>query len=201
VRSADREWSDFREVADHTYRIHGHNVSYPRSLKTNEYAEELENPITGKIVRPEPVILLNDPGTVHSPKGFRNLSGDGSYVEPYRQFRIENDLIKLDSVRTAPPDWPITHIESSIQWADHEMFKDESLTSVPSRSTGVYVFPYPKWLEMGDIGGHMLGYWDSMKLKNITDMPDDFLARIDREYPELLAPRWGEFDRPAPFEY
>ena len=152
-------------------------------------------------MKTEPVLLLNDPGTVHSPKGFRNLSGDGTYVKPYGQFRIENELIKYDSVRTAPPDWPITHIESSVQWCEHDLFKDTSISGLPTRSTGVYVFPYPKWLNMGDIGGHMLGYWDSVTLNRVEDFPDEFLARMEREYPELLEARWGEFDKPAPFEY
>ena len=36
---------------------------------------------------------------------------DGSAQEVFRQFRIESDLIKLDSVRSAPPDWPATATE------------------------------------------------------------------------------------------
>jgi len=201
VRNEGMEYSYFRKVADHTYRIHAHNVSFPRSLETNKYAETLENPITGETVTPEPVVLLNDPGTVHSPKGFRNLSGDGSYVEPYGQFRIENDLIKYDSVRTAPPNWPVKHIESSIQWCEYDLFKDTSITGLPTRSTGVYVFPYPEWLNMGDRGGHMLGYWDSVTLNDVSDFPDEFLAKMERDYPELLKPQWAMFDKPAPFEY
>ena len=48
VRNEGMEYSYFRRVADHTYRIHAHNVSWPRSLETNAYAETLENPITGE---------------------------------------------------------------------------------------------------------------------------------------------------------
>lgn len=201
VRNEGIEYSYFRKVAANTYRIHAHNISYPRSLQTNKYADVLENPITGKLVQPKPVLLLNDPGTVHSPDGFRNLSGTGSYVEPYRQFRVQNDQVKLDSVRTAPPDWPVKHMESSTQWASLEAFNDKSLTNVPSRATGVYIFPYPEWLEMGDIGGHMLGYWDSVKLPRISDIPDEFLSFLENKHPELLRARWEDFDRPSPFAY
>jgi len=31
-------------------------------------------------------------------------------------------------------------------------------------------------------------------------MPREFLKRMEREYPELLKPRWNEFERPIPFD-
>lgn len=201
VRFEGVEYSYYRKVAENTYRIHAHNVSYPRSLDTNAYIDTIINPITSQRVTVDPTILLNDPGTVHSPKGFRNMNGDGSYVQPFRKFRRENDIVKFESVRTAPPNWPVTHMESTIQWCDYERFKDPSVTSLPSRSNGVYVFPYPKWFEMGERGGNMLGFIDAQKIGGIADLPDDFRARIKEEYPELLKARWGEFDRKAPFEY
>lgn len=201
LRYEGTEYSYFRKVADHTYRIHAHNISVPMSLETNDYTDTLINPVTGKKIAPPTNLLLNDPGTVHSPKGFRNLNGDGSYRQPFRQFRLENDLIKLDSVRTAPPEWPVNHIESSIQQVRYDLFRNKRITNLPTTSTGVYVFPYSKWLEMGDRPGHLLGYWDSWKIKRVEDFPDKFLAKLRRDHGELLEPRWSEFDRPANFDY
>ena len=201
LRYEGMEYSYFRKVADHTYRIHAHNVSVPLSLETNDYMESMVNPLTQKRIATPTSLILNDPGTVHSPKGFRNLTGDGSYVVPYRQFRLENDTLKLDSIRSAPPAWPVNHMESSIQHAPYEMYLDKSITSLPTVSTGVYVFPYSKWLEMGDRPGHLLGYWDAHKIPSPQDFPDKFLTKLSEDYPELLEPRWGDFDRPAPFVY
>lgn len=201
LRYEGTEYSYFRQVADHVYRIHAHNVSVPMSLETNDYTGSIVNPLTGKTVTAPTNLLLNDPGTVHSPKGFRNVSGDGTYRQPFRQFRIENDLIKLDSVRSAPPDWPINHIESSIQQASHADFLDKRITSLPCTSTGLYVFPYSKWLEMGDRPGHLLGYWDARKIPSVEDFPDKFLAKMKADHPELLKPRWEEFNRRAKFAY
>ena len=201
LRYEGMEYSYFRKVADHTYRIHAHNISVPLSLETNDYMESMVNPLTEKRIATPTSLILNDPGTIQSPKGFRNVTGDGTYVEPYRQFRIENDLLKLDSTRTAPPDWPVNHIESSIQQVPYEMFLDKSNTSLPATSTGLYVFPYSKWLEMGDRPGHLLGYWDARKIPSPQDFPDKFLAKLEKDYPELLKPRWSEFDRPAGFAY
>ena len=32
------------------------------------------------------------------------------------------------------------------------------------------------------------------------ELPREMLDRMEREYPELLEPRWGEFERPIPFK-
>ena len=201
VRFEGMEYSYFRKVAEDTYRIHAHNVSYPRDLETNAFVSQITNPVTGERVDIPPTILLHDPGTVHSPKGFRNVNGDGTLQQPFRKFRRENNLVKFESVRTAPPDWPVMHMESTIQWCDRASFEDQSITSLPSRATGVYVFPFPDWFRMGERQGSMLGYIDGLKIRGVADLPESFAARVRAEYPELLEPRWGEFDRPANFDY
>ena len=201
VRFEGMEYSYFRKVADHTYRIHAHNLSYPRDLHSGQYNDMVVNPLTGESVRVPNTVLLHDPGTVHSPKGFRNINGDGTYAVPYRQFRRENGLIKSDSVRTAPPNWPTTHMESSVAWVDQAMFDDPSYTSLPWRTAGMSLFPYPAWLKMGDRKGHMLGFIDGQKIGGVEKLPVEFYDRTRREYPELLAPRWGEFDRKPSFQY
>lgn len=201
LRFEGMEYSYFRKVADHTYRIHAHNLSYPRDLRTNQYTDSVVNPLTGERVKVPNTVLLNDPGTVHSPKGFRNVNSDGTYVVPYRQFRHENGLIKMDSIRTAPPNWPTNHMEGGTQWATYEAFMDKSVTSLPKRGFADYVFPYPAWLKMGDRKGHMLGHIDGMRLAGPDRLPPAFLERTRREYPELLSPRWGEFNRPTSFAY
>lgn len=202
LRYEGLEYSYFRRVADHTYRIHAHNISVPMSLETNDYMESMVNPLTGETIDTPTNLLLNDPGTVHSPRGFRNVSSDGSvYTVPYRQFRHENGKMKLDSVRSAPPDWPLNHMESSIQEVDYDAFMDKNISSLPTKSTGVYVFPYSKWMNMGDKPGHLLGYWDAYKIPSVQHLPNQFLAKLEREHSALLEPRWDDFDRPVSFEY
>ncbi len=194
------EYSYYRRVAPMEYRIHAHNLSYARDLKTGEFLRQIENPLTGRMLKVEPAVLLTDPGVLASPRGFRNLKSDGkTWRQPFRVFRIQDDLVKFDSVRTAPPDMPTVHIENSCQWVSRRLFDDASIRSLPVEFAGVYLFPFPKWLEMGDRKGHMYGMWDGRKLGGPADLPVDFLRRTEREFPELLAPRWKEFERPIPF--
>lgn len=201
VRYEGIEFSYFRHLGNNNYRIHAHNASYARDLKTNAFTDTAVNPITNERVEVPVSLLLNDPGTIASPVGFRNLSGDGTTQEVYRQFRIENDLIKLDSVRSAPPDWPATHIENSCQWVEFDLFANETITSLPVHFCGHYAYEYPKWLKMPEGGaGHLSGFWDGKKVNSAAELPREILARLEREYPELLVPRWDDFDSPIPFE-
>jgi len=194
------EYSYYRRVAPMEYRIHAHNLSYPRDLRTGEFLTELKNPLTGRVVKLQPAVLLTDPGTLASPRGFRNLKSDGkTYRQPLRVFRIQDDLIKLDSVRTAPPDMPTVHIENSCQWVSRSQFDDKSITSLPVEFAGVYLFPFPAWLAMGERKGHMYGMWDGRKVRGAEDLPEEFLRRTRKGFPELLEPRWQEFERPIPF--
>lgn len=194
------EYSYFRHLGNNYYRIHAHNISLPRALGTNEFIDTVRNPITDQDVEVPVSLLLNDPGTVAGPSGFRNLAGDGSTQEVYRQFRIEDDLIKLDSVRSAPPDWPATHIENSCQWVERDLFANESITSLPVHFCGHYAYEYPEWLKMPDSKGHLTGFWDGKKVNSASELPREMLDRLEREYPELLEPRWNEFERPIPFD-
>jgi hypothetical protein len=200
LRFEGMEYSYYRRVAPMEYRIHAHNLSYGRDLRTGEFLRELENPLTGRVVKVDPAVLLTDPGTLASPRGFRNLKSDGkTWRQPLRVFRIQDDLIKLDSVRTAPPDLPTVHIENSCQWVSRKQFEDPSIRSLPVEFAGVYMFAFPRWLDMGDRKGHMYGMWDGRKLNGPAELPLEFLRRTEREFPELLKPRWQEFERPIPF--
>ena len=196
------EYSYFRHLGNNNYRIHAHNLSFPRDLETNAYTDTVLNPITQERVEAPVSLLLTDPGTVASPIGFRNLNGDGTAQDVYRQFRVEDNLIKLDSVRSAPPDWPATHIENSCQWVDIDLFANETITSLPVKFCGHYAFEYYPWLNMPEEHkhGHLSGFWDGKKVNRPSELPREMLDRLEREYPELLQPRWEDFDRPAPFE-
>ncbi len=202
MRYEGMEYSYFRNLGDYNYRIHAHNVSFPRDLNTGKFIDTVVNPITEERVEVPNTVLLTDPGTVANPKGFRNLAGDGSYQHHFMQFRIEDNLLKFDSIRTAPPDWPATHVENSCTWAPFELYADESITSLPVKFAGHYAFEYTPWLKMPEshTQGHLTGFFDGRKINGPHELPQEFLDRMEREYPELLEPRWGEFDRPAPFQ-
>ena len=199
VRYEGIEYSLLRHLGDNNFRLQAHNLSYPRDLNSGEFTNEVRNPVTGETVAVGPSIITSDPGTVHNPTGFRNVNGDGTYQKRYAMFRLEGELLKLDSVRGAPPEKPITHQENSCAWAPFDEFTNPSINSLPAHFVGGYLYEYPRWLKMGERPGHLYSMFDGKKISSVEELPDEFLDRARRDHPELLLPRWQDFDRTLSF--
>lgn len=194
------EYSTLRHLGNNNFRLHAHNLSYPRDLNSGEWTDQMLNPVTGETVPVKPSVLLTDPGTIHNPRGFRNINGDGRYQERYSMFRLEDNLLKLDSVRGAPPEMPITHMENSCAWCPFDEFTNPTINSLPQHFVGGYLYEYPRWMNMGDLPGHLMATFDGKKISSVEELPDDFLDRTRKEYPDLLRPRWEYYDTPLSFE-
>lgn len=199
VRYEGIEYSLLRHLGDNNFRLHAHNLSFPRDLN-GELTSEVRNPVTGETVEVGPSIITTDPGTVHNPRGFRNVNSDGTYQERYAMFRLEDELLKLDSVRGAPPEKPITHQENSCAWVPFDEFTNPTINSLPAHFVGSYLYDYPRWLNMGNQPGHLMAMFDGKKISSVEELPDEFLDRARRDYPELLLPRWQDFERPLQFK-
>ncbi|MFO1426059.1 MAG: hypothetical protein U1F11_03610 [Steroidobacteraceae bacterium] len=198
IRWEGMEFSYFRRVADLTWRIHAHNVSYPRDLASGEFIGETRNPCTGERVAVEPMKLLGDPGVLHGPRGYLPLDAKAPrWLEAFHVLRTEGPLVKSEHIRPTPDGWPRMFIESSVSTVTRRDFDDVSVTAIPFQSSGFYVFPFPRWLAMGERPGMMLGAWSGRRaVHGVRDLPRGFRDRLGRENPELLEPRWQEFQRP-----
>jgi hypothetical protein len=200
VRYEGMEFSYFRRLKDLVWRIHAHNVSFPRRLEDGAFATEIRNPVTGATVSPVTMMLTEDPGVLYGPQGYLPLdSRDRQWLPSIRTFRLDGDSVVVDHTRPTPASWPTQFIETSSSWAARRDFDDPRVTSLPCGTSGFYLAPWSKWLQMGDVRGHTVSSWVGRKLGSIDELPQEFRARLERERPELLKPRWGELDRPLPF--
>lgn len=197
VRFEGMEYSYFREVAPLVWMINAHNVSFPRALDTGAFADSVVNPVTGRRVKPAKMVLLDDPGVLYGPKGYllANAEREG-WLPSFRTFRIDGDKVVVDHVRPKPESWPATFMEASTSWVSKRYFDDPRVTSLPCASSGVYTFPFPAWLEMGPQRGLMIGAWLGEKLRSVDRLPVEFAARVRREHPDLLQPRWQRLEVP-----
>lgn len=199
VRFEGMEYSYFRRVGDLTWRIHAHNLSFPRDLATGAFTDRVLNPVTGLMVKPEPVVLLDDPGVLHSPRGYLPLDARSvRWLDTYLMFRTEGDLVKVEHIRPTPEGWPTQFIETSTCSVSRAEFDDPRVTSLKYQTSGFYLFPWSRWMGMGDAPGHMIGAWSGRKLNGPAELPVEFAARARREHPKLLEARWEEFNRPMP---
>lgn len=199
VRFEGMEYSYFRRIGDLTWRIHAHNLSFPRNLHNGEFVTHARNPLSGERVAVSPMVLLEDPGVLHSPRGYLPLDSQApTWLSSYLMFRREGELVKVDHIRPTPAGWPKMFIESSTSSVARAQFDDPRVTSLKFQTAGFYVFPFPKWMGMGDRPGHMIGAWSGRKLADARQLPVQFHARARAEHPDLLQARWAEFERPLP---
>ncbi len=144
-----------------------------------------------------PTVLTEDPGMLYSPLGKRPLDRESKAFTPTSSlFRVEDELVKAEQIRVPPDAWFTPFIETSHNWTPRAMFEDASILRLPMGTSGGYVYPYPRWLEMGDIRGHMFGIWSGKKLDGPEQLPAEYFARAEAEYPELLEVDQTPFSRP-----
>jgi hypothetical protein len=193
------EFSRHRKIATDLYRVHGHNLSYPRDLATGVFIDRVRNPITGKDVAIPPTVLTEDPGMLYSPAGKRPLDRKSAEFTPtYSLFRIEDDLVKLEEIRIPPDTWVTPFIEASHNWAPRKLFDNPRILRLPTGTAGGFVFPFPRWLEMDGVGGHMFGLWSGRKLDGVHQLPAEFYQRTAEQHPQLLKVDLAPFARPIP---
>ncbi|MFO1426058.1 MAG: hypothetical protein U1F11_03605 [Steroidobacteraceae bacterium] len=199
VRWEGIEFSRHERIGEHRYRLHGHNLSFPRDLETGRFVDAVRNPVTGRTVAVPPMALTADPGLVRSPAGVISLDRPSAPPRPdYRVLRRENGFVKVDAIRVPPETWPVTFLEMGTEAAPAALFDDLRLSWLPTEVSGAYVFPWPKWMEMADAPGHMFAAWSGCKLRSIDELPKEFRARAERDFPQLLRVDRRAFDRPLP---
>lgn len=197
VRWEGIEFSRHQKIGENRYRMHGHNLSFPRDLKTGAFVSEVRNPVTGKTVLVPPMALTQDPGLVRSPFGVITLDKPSLPPRPdYKVLRRENGFVKVDGIRVPPDTWPVTFLEMGTEAAPATLFDDPSHTWLPTEVSGAYVFPWPAWMQMDGAPGHMFAAWSGCKLRSIDELPEEFRRRAERDFPELLRVDRRAFDRP-----
>ena len=187
VRFEGIEFSHHKKVGENLYVAHGHNASYPRDINTGVFINETINPVTGKKIKVEPTILTQDPGMLYGPDGKRPLNRKTNEFTPrYSLFRIEDGLVKCEEIRVPPDGWFTPFIETSHNWTPKSLYDDPKIQRLPMGTSGGYVYPYPKWLEMGEIKGHMFAIWSGRKLDGVHQLPKEYFDRAQADHPELL---------------
>ncbi len=197
VRWEGIEFSRHQKLAESRYRLHGHNLSFPRHIETGEFVDAVLNPVTKKQVTVPPMALTADPGMVRSPAGVISLDKPSAAPRPdYKMLRREGSFVKVDAIRVPPDTWPVTFLEMGFESSPAALFEDPTQMWLPSDVSGAYVFPWPKWMEMGDAPGHMFAAWSGYKLRTIDELPVEFRQRAERDYPQLLSVDRAPFSKP-----
>jgi len=176
---------------DGSYFVKGIDLSFPRDHRTGAFTSTARHPVTGATLE-VPVSVMDgsfDPGYVVSTEvGWWPLkAAKPAVVDLNTRWWRENGTGRLQRERTAPPGFPKTFIEAGYYEFSMADFENPAVTAIPYRTSGVYVFPFPKWMDMGDRPGHMLGMISGRKLRSVKELPEPFLSRAEKEHPSLLS--------------
>lgn len=193
---------------ENKYRVFNRELAFYSDLKTGEFIDAWTNPLIDEMVEVLPI---------------QNMTVNAE-VAPILEFDMEGTILRrpftppweilngsafsLFEVHTEvkselqPDEWP--RESSGPRMRISEMFhrhcrvadlNNKEMTSVPYVGTWMRIAPYLPWMLMGQAEGHLFYRCSMHKFSRVEDLPKNFLAKAEREYPEFLAPpkpeSWG----------
>ncbi len=172
------------------YAATGVTTSYFQDPWTKAVLTEFANPITGKtnLVKPNMIGGTADPIVFYSVRGSRPARvkpADWAYTAK-NTWDFHGDTVWLSHDRVYPPGMPQPMGESSVGKANLADVLDTAKAFVPASFSSTYFAPWPRWMEMAGQPGHVIWHADGIKLGSIDELPKDFRARMEAQYPERL---------------
>lgn len=185
VRYEGIEVTRARPLGNDRFDVQGHNLSFPRDYRTGEFISTWRNPVTGEDVPAGISRIEDDPGYLYAPEGVRPMKAT-AFRPLAVLFRRDANLVYAERTRSPPPGTPAILMESGVQCVDAAAFADPSRRFLPALTSGLFLSPYMPWMKMGATPGHMACLINGRKLRSVEELPDEFLARLKKEYPHLL---------------
>ena len=193
---------------ENKYRVFNRELAFYSDINTGEFVDVWNNPLNNETVEVlpiqnmtvnaeiAPIFEFDMEGTiVRSPFNppWEILNGSAlALFEVHQQLKSE----------LQPDEWP--RESSGEMMRISEMFhrhcrtedlENQDLTSIPYVGTWMRLAPYLPWMLMGQTEGHLYYRCSMHKFTRVEDLPNAFLEKAEREYPEFLAPpapeSWG----------
>ena len=177
------------------FMLGGHTVTFFRDVETHEYLREFRNPWTGKIEEVKPAVQGGNLGFNYSTDGIWPVRLNGSPIgEPRRaplrlQWHAIGSHVWLQHQTVYPPGMPPMHGQRQTLFARREDFLDSRLDALPTTFSSTVFMGWLKWMDMKDQPGHVIWHASGAKLRNIGELPREYLERAQREHPERMSAR------------
>ena len=177
------------------FMLGGNTVTFFRDYETNEYLREFRNPFTLKLDAVKPAVQGGNLGFNYSTEGIWPVRLDGAALgEPRRApLRLQWHAIGshpwLQHPTVYPPGMPPMHGQRQSLFARREDFANAQLDALPTTFSSTVFMGWLKWMDMKDQPGHVIWHAAGAKLRNIGELPREYLERAEREFPERLTAR------------
>lgn len=177
------------------YFLGGHTVTFFRDYATGAYLYEYRNPWTGATDVVKPAVQGGGLGFRYSTRGIWPARYSGEALGPLPdaplalQWHAMRDAVWLQHQTVYPPGVLPMHGQRQTMFAPRRDVLNRRLDALPSVFSSTVFMGWLKWMNMGDRPGHVVWHASGAKLRSIADLPPEFRARAEKEYPERMTAR------------
>lgn len=161
---------------------------YP-DRESGDYLEHFTNPITGKSLEVKPNVMRTRPGQ-GAVYGNKSLTAFGATTPITLEIHRDPEVVWLTTSR-ANDQAPQPTMEVSSIFSPTAEIDDAHRPHVRATTSSASLTRWSKWLEMGEVEGHLLWHSAGRKLRSFDDLPKKYRQRADAlgnkhfENPEL----------------
>ena len=203
LRGSESAW--WKKKDANTWVRYSSTLSFFEDLETGKFIDEFTNPITGKVNKVGVSFIRHKEGEYRTTKGDYFGSMKKAFPEVYRDefhapnWSLDGDVIRLRHSSNFPPILAQPTREVVTQFARASEVFDPKVMTPSSTVSGWNIRPWERWMEMGDMPGHVIWHFDGVKLTDVEKLDADYLARARAHTP--LFDKSPEFDEgPSFFE-
>ncbi|MEM7570411.1 MAG: DUF1838 family protein [Pseudomonadota bacterium] len=177
----------FTQQDDGSYFSRHHSISYMEDRERHELLRDWTNPLTGKVVTPEPNVFK---GSVYdySVKGTKMRAGTWDTAVPLDPgmwtFGKKLAWITIDRPYAARFGYPWS--EARTYEVQLEDLVNPAKKSLLGKQHSTVTNPFPRWMGMKDQPGFALWQANGQKLANAGELPTHLLERCRTYMPELF---------------
>jgi hypothetical protein len=178
-----------RQLPAGEYELTGNTVTFFRDVATGRFLDRWQNPYTGESVAVPPAIQGGGPGRGfnYSVKGMRFTKLLDQLPEKplVLDWTFARDMVWLHNETPYPPGLAPPRSQRQTMFAPVREFVGRT-PRLPAVFSSTVHMPWLKWMAMGDRPGHLVWHASGAKLASIAELPAEYRARAEREFPALL---------------
>jgi hypothetical protein len=171
-----------RRVGPAEWRSTSSTLTFYRDASSGEYLDSYVNPLNDRKLALYPNVLRSRPGTFATFSA-RGQEGNGA-VAPWMVETHRNGGVLWLTTHRASPTMPQPWMETQTIFGAERELDDPKQPNPPTTFTSSYSAPYLKWMEMGDLPGHLLWHSSGRKLAGLDELPAAYRKRADALQPQ-----------------
>lgn len=174
------------------YFLGGNTVTFFRDFETNDYLTELKNPWTGRTDTVKPAVQGGGLGFKYTERGIWPARYSGEDLGPVPagplkvQWQAAGEHVWLQHQTVYPPGMPPMHGQRQSMFVARRAFERRGSKRLPSAFSSLVFQGWPRWMNMGELPGHVVWHASGAKLRSVADLPQEYRARAEREFPDRM---------------